>query len=80
MDIEKEVAEIGHVLVTNDLALAKIVGFLMKELIQADPSVKQRLKMRLLDVAMHPDIDKRELTTGIAKAVAQSAGMRLPRV
>lgn len=80
MDIDKEVASLGEVLVTNDMALAKLIGFVIRELIQADPSVKQRLKMRLIDVAMHPDIDKRDLTTGIAKSVAHSAGMRLPRI
>lgn len=77
MATEDAVTKLGEITGTNDMALAKLIGFVMRELIDANPAMKLRLKARLYEVAMHDEPEKRELATILVKAVARSAGVRL---
>lgn len=78
MGAREDVVELAEVCAVNEATLAKLIGVVMKELINLNPAAKERLKAQLIELAKHPDERDRELTTQLAKQTARSAGMRLP--
>ena len=78
MGAQEDVVVLAEVCAVNEATLAKMIGVVMKELINLNPAAKERLKAQLIELANHPDERNRELTTQLAKQAARSAGMRLP--
>ncbi len=75
---ESEIDVLADVCAINEATLAKLIGLVIAEIINLDPNAKDRLKAKMLEVAVHPNEDRRELTSQIVKQVARSAGMRMP--
>ncbi len=75
---ESEIDVLADVCAINEATLAKLIGLVIAEIINLDPDAKDRLKAKMLEVAVHPNEDHRELTSQIVKQVARSAGMRMP--
>lgn len=74
---DSEIDALADICALNEATLAKLIGLVMAEVIKLDPDAKERIKTKMLEVAMHPNADNRELTTQIVKQVARSAGLRI---